>query len=524
MTVEGRGLAASAIAGVRWNYLGGVTASACSLIVGIVLARVLGPRPYGQVIIASTIYGCVQLFVDGGFGQALIQKQRLETIEIRKTFTWQIVVAAKITGVVYLFAPWIARQFHDASAARVVQAMSLMIVIQSMGLVSAALLRRRMRFKAIQSAALVSYLIGYVVVGVPLAFCGAGVWSLVAASLCQCLLHTLFQYSAVRHSVVPCFGLPERCVTRFGGTIVATNLVNWGHGNLDNLAAAQLGPVALGLYGRACNFVYQPMSAVVTGLQSVLMATAAKAQEREGLMRDLTLCAIAVVFGVLGPAYVTFALIPDTAIVGLFGEKWMGILPLALPLALAMPFYGAHCLLGPILCGLGRPEKEFWPQAISCGVAAIAFFAAVRISLAALAWALLGVMLFRFALIAVFAFRFLGIQWRKLLAILAKRMVFALAFGALAWSADQILRAPFHLAAGMRLALLTPFGAAVLGWTIWWAGEVVFGRDAIGFLLSYTHYLPAGYGRQLQIQAHRCTRLISMRVDAATVEPRGVTL
>ena len=110
-------------------------------------------------------------------------------------------------------------------------------------------------------------------------------------------------------------------------------------------------------------------------------------------MRDLTLCVLAIVFGVLGSAYAAFALTSETTIVGLFGDKWAGVLPLMLPLAIAMPFYAAHCLLGPILCGLGRPGLEFWPQAISCGVAAFAYFAAARISLASIAWALLGIML-----------------------------------------------------------------------------------------------------------------------------------
>ena len=70
-------------------------------------------------------------------------------------------------------------------------------------------------------------------------------------------------------------------------------------------------------------------------------------------MRDLTLAVIAVVFGVLGAAYATFAMIPDTTIMGLYGDKWIGAIPLMIPFAIAMPFYGAHCLLGPILCGLG---------------------------------------------------------------------------------------------------------------------------------------------------------------------------
>jgi len=503
MNCESRNIAASAIAGISWNYLGGTASSLSSLAIGIVLARILGPKPYGQAIIASTIYGFINLFVDGGFSQALIQKRTLSAREVRATFTYQVAIGAKTTGIVYLLASWIARQFHDPSATPVIQAMSLIIVVQSLGLVSAALLRRRMQFKIVQYAALASYFSGYLLVGIPLAVIGAGVWSLVGASLCQCALNSLLLYAAVRHSLVPSFGLPDRTSAVFGGTIVANNLVNWGHANLDNLAASQLGPAALGLYGRACNFAYQPANAAMTGLQSVLMTTAARTQKRLRLMRDLTLSSMAIVFGVLGPAYAVLALTPETMIVGLFGDKWTGVIPLMLPLAIAMPIYGIHCLLGPIVCGLGRPALEFWPQAISCGIAAVAFFAAGRYSIETVAWALLGAMLLRFGLTAGFAFRTLQISWARVACVLAKRAGFAAAFGGLAWLADQLLRSPFHLAAGSRLAVLFLFCSTAFGWTVWTAGDLVFGYDALEFLAGYAQYLPACYARQLRLQAHR---------------------
>jgi PST family polysaccharide transporter len=521
-TSKSSGIAASAISGIRWSYFGGIASSLCSLVIGIVLARILGPKPYGQVIIASTIYGFLNLFVDGGFSQALIQKRTLDLLEIRKTFTCQVGMGVLITGVVYLLAPCVARLFRDPSATRVIQAMALMIAVQSAGLVSAALLRRRMQFKAVQSAAIASYLFGFVALGIPLALLGAGVWSLVTACLAQCLFNSIFLYAAVRHSIAPSFGLPDRFTSRFGGTIIANNLVNWGHSNLDNLAAAQLGPIGLGLYGRACNFAYQPANAVVTGLQSVLMSSASKLQDQKRLMRDLTLCIFAIIFGVLGPAYAAFALTPGTTILGLFGEKWIGVIPLILPLAIAMPFYAAHCVLGPILCGLGRPELEFWPQAISCGVAAIAFFSAARFSLAAIAWALLGVMLFRFGMIAAFAFRLLRLSWVKVLQVIARRIAFSVAFGGLAWSFDRTLCVQFHLTAAPRLIALLVFCTVSLGLFIWCAGDLVFGSDAIRFLLNYALHLPVPYVRQLRIQAHRCRQTTIARPEVSQSDPTGV--
>jgi PST family polysaccharide transporter len=492
-------MAASAISGIKWNYFGGISASVCSLVTGIVLARILGPRPYGQVIIASIIYGFINLFVDGGFGQALIQKANIDSVDIRKTFTCQVGVGVCTTGLVYLFAPWIARQFHDPSAVHVIQAMSMMMAIQSTGLVSAALLRREMKFKIIQYSGLASYLFGYVAIGIPLAIHGAGVWSLVLAYLSQCFLNSVLLYAASRHNVIPIFAFPDRSITSFGVTIVANNLVNWGHSNLDNMAVSRLGPVALGLYGRACNFAYQPVGTVVTGLQSVLFSSVARVQERKRLMHDTTLAIIGIVFPLLGAAYGTFALIPATTILGLYGDKWVGVIPLVVPLALAMPFYGIHCLLGPILCGMGRPDLEFWPQAISLVFAAIAYFVAARFSLLSVAWALLSVMLLRLVVIAVLTFRLLGISWANASFLIAKRAGFSAIFSGIVWSADQLLRM-LSMNAGLRLSVLTVFSLFLFSCAAWSAGNIVFGRHAVRFMLTYGAHLPVRFVQQLRLQ------------------------
>jgi lipopolysaccharide exporter len=500
VATQSNGIAAAAVSGIRWNYLGGIITSVCTVAIGIVLARILGPRPFGQVIIASTVYGFLNLFVDGGFSQALIQKPELESEEIRKTFTCQVGIGICTTGLVYLLAPWIARQFRDPSAVHVIRAMSMMIVAQSTGLVSAAMLRRGMRFKRIQYAALSSYLFGYLLIGIPLALRGAGVWSLVLAYLAQCLLNSILLYAAVRHSIVPIFAFPDRSITTFGSTIIGNNLVNWGHSNLDNIAASRLGPAALGLYGRGCNFAYQPVNTVVNALQPVLLSSTAKIQENKRLMHELTLALIAIVFGVLGAAYATFAMIPATTIIGLYGDKWVGVIPLMVPFAIAMPFYGIHCLLGPILCGLGRPELEFWPQAISCAFAAIVYFEAVRFSLASVAWALLIIMLVRFGMIAAFTFRLLDISWTRVSVLLLGRAGFSAIFGIAIWCSDQLLRS-LHLSPGPRLGILAVLSIVLLGWSIWSAGNLVFGQHAIRFMLSYATHLPSGYVRRLHAQA-----------------------
>ena len=511
MTSNGSSVAASAVSGVRWNYVGNVFSIVCSMTIGAVLARILGPGPFGQAIVASTIYGFVNLFVNGGFSQALIQLKDLPLIAVRRTFTTQMGLGLLMTGLVIVLAPFLARQFHTPSAVPVIRAMAWIITFQAFGLVSAALLRREMRFKAVQYSAICGYVVGYVLIGLPMAMKGFGVWSLVAAYLIQALVNSLLMYASVRHTLLLSFHLPDRNITTFGGAVVGSNLVNWGHSNFDNLASSRLGPFSLGLYGRACNLAYQPVTAVATTVQSVLLSASARVQDRPEILRRVVLSMLAIVFGLIGPAYLTLACIPDTVILGLYGTKWVTSVPLMVPMALAMPFWGGMSLLGPVLSGLGKPQLEFWPQAITCAMAAVAFFVASHYSILAIAWALFGISTIRLVAIAGFIFRELSIPWQTAAAIIAKRLAISATFGGVIAVADHLLRRA-SIGTGARLTVDAGLATLLMLLLMWTAAHWMFGRLAVSFLLDYAPHLPSRYVRQLRL---RMPIMVNAAVDVA---------
>jgi O-antigen/teichoic acid export membrane protein len=193
----------------------------------------------------------------------------------------------------------------------------------------------------------------------------------------------------------------------------------------------------------------------------------------------------------------TLALTPDTTIVALYGTKWVGVIPLMIPLALGMPFFGAHALLGPIICGLGRPDLEFWPQAISCGVAGVAYFFFAGFSATSVAWALFGVMVLRFLLISIFLFGLLQIKWRKALDLVLKRLLFSSLFGGAIWSVDWAMRLS-SCSALVRFSAMLVISGALLGTMVWFAGDLVFGSDAVRFLLTYASHLPDALSKQFR--------------------------
>lgn len=512
LTHNSQSIARAAVSGVRWNYLGNLAMVGSSLLIGAILARILGPKPFGRVLIAMTVYGFVNLFTDGGFSLALIQKKDLSSFDIRRVFTFQALIGFGMAAAVALLAPVISGLFHDPGAVSVVRVMSLLIAVQGLGLTSSALLRREMRFKTVQRCNLSGYMVGYLLVGIPLAFLGAGAWSLVAAYMTQGVTAYSLMYLAVRHPLKPSPGLPPRSMSSFGVKVILTNYANWGHMNLDNIAASnRQGLFALGLYGRVYSFALTPCGAIVNSLQSVLLSSTAKAQERTEAVGEMALVAISVILALVGPAYATFALIPGTVITGIYGSKWVQAVPLATPLAIGVLFYACMCMLGPILTGLGRPERELWPQVITSGIAALAFFAAAKFSLPALAWTVCGVNLLRLLAMLVSAFSILPVSWLKVCGTFARGLLFSGSFGGFIWLLDHSLHRAIARPEA-RLAAIFLCSVAALTALLWYQTRWLVGATTIEFLQRYSSALPPWMKTHLQ-SIHGGDKLSSMTGD-----------
>ena len=103
---------ARGIDALRWNSVGTVLSMLLQFAVGIILARELGPEPFGLIAIAWLILGLGNLIAEGGLGTALIQKKEIDLVDIRESFTWQIAVGLFLFMVMTFSADLICEWFR----------------------------------------------------------------------------------------------------------------------------------------------------------------------------------------------------------------------------------------------------------------------------------------------------------------------------------------------------------------------------------------------------------------------------
>jgi PST family polysaccharide transporter len=430
----------SAFVALKWNYLGMVVRAGSGLVIGIVLARLLGPAPFGLVAIATLIISLLNLVADFGFGSAIVQRADVSQADIRFVFSSQVLISAGLGAGCVVLSGQVARLFRTPAAAPIISVLALTFVLQAFGQTAASLLKRRLAFRAIQSLQVASYLAGYFAVGIPMAYLGFGVWSLVVAQLVQVFVNSFGSYMLAPHSIKPLLSLRYRSIIEFGGKVIGTNLVNWSIVNMDNAFIGRaFGAAPLGLYNRSFTLATMPFNTVVQGLQQVLFPAAARLQADRGALRKAYLRSFTALGMIMIPGFLALAAVGRTVILGLYGPKWADAAPMLGPLALAMPFYALMAIGGPILWAVGKVERELHAEAVTAALAVVGFGIAVRWSALVVAWVVLVIYAVRFLLVTRAVIGLLAVRWSELARVLRGPIALGVLAAATAYATKTIL-------------------------------------------------------------------------------------
>lgn len=425
---------------LKWNYLGNAVRGGSQLVIGIVLSRLLGPEAFGTVAIAWLVIGLGMLVADAGFGSAVVQQPSLCDRDIRFAFTVQVFVGAVLSFLVAAGGGLLAQFFGKPDAAPVVRAMGAVFLVQSFGLTGLALLRRRLDYRTAQRITIASYLVGYACIAIPLAYLGAGAWSLVSGQIAQAAVASVASIIAARMPIRPVWRASSNRILAFGGWIIGANASSWALSNLDGLLIGRLlGVVELGVYTRAMTLVTSPVASIAAGMQNVLFSACSRAQANAAGIRRAFLAAHTAITFICLPVFAAIATVPRTVVVGLLGEQWAAAAAVLVPLSLAMPVNAALAMVGPVLTAIGRVRVELTTQAIVMAMMIPTVYSLSRVSLTAVAWGVFGVFILRYAMLMWSLVRALSLRWSDVLVALRWPAACAAVAVTATWSCDRLL-------------------------------------------------------------------------------------
>ena len=93
----------SVFSNILWRFAERVGAQLVQFIVSIILARILSPDAYGTVALIAIFIAILQVFVDSGLGNALIQKKDADRLDFSTVFYTNIAFCIVLYCVLFFF-------------------------------------------------------------------------------------------------------------------------------------------------------------------------------------------------------------------------------------------------------------------------------------------------------------------------------------------------------------------------------------------------------------------------------------
>lgn len=202
-----------------WRLAERCGAQGVTFIVSVILARILDPSVYGTVALVTVFTTILQVFVDSGFGTALIQKKDADDIDFSSVFYFNIVSCAVMYAIMFFCAPLIASFYDKPELVSLVRVQSLILIISGVKNVQQAYVSRNLLFKKFFFATLGGTL-GAAGLGIWMAYSGYGVWAVVAQNLFNHAVDTVILWITVKWRPKKVFSLERlKGLFRFGNEL-----------------------------------------------------------------------------------------------------------------------------------------------------------------------------------------------------------------------------------------------------------------------------------------------------------------
>ena len=433
------------------------------LLVLAILARYVSKTDFGLVTATLVVIGLGRQLAEALVRPALVQRAILTPRDsgTAATLSWLFGIVA--VALLWLCADLIAQLFSEPAIIPIVKVMAMVFLLQSPLFVAEGLIQRDFGFGKLAKAEVLSFLLGYTVVGVALALWGAGVWALVWAYVSQVLVKTIYLVWLRPDSLRLAFDpVSARATLNLAGGFGSSKLLNYAALQGDYaVVAATMNAAAVGVYGRAYQIVGLPVMLLGMALDRVLFPIYARLQHDRKRAAEHYAHSVALSSIVIAPVTMLFVVLAPEIVRFLLGPDWSEtIVPLQI-LAASLLFRMGYKLNDPLTKGLGVVYRRAW----RIGVYAAAVISAAYIGSA---WGLEGVaigvsvaIIINFLLVAHLALDLLNISWRDYTVMHMRGVVLAVCMLPLAWGAASGLR---YLDAGYFSILCAVFALVGASW------------------------------------------------------------
>ena len=375
---------------MAWTFIQNIAVRALGVVFTIILARLLTPEDYGLIGMLSIFIAISDVFIQSGFGQALVQKSDCSDDDFSTAFYFNVTVSVCIYVVLFVCAPSIASFYHEPQLVALTRVLSLNFILGSFNIVQQSRLTKAMNFKPLAQLSLIATSISGVI-GVSMAYAGFGVWSLVAQTLSATMLRVIvFPFFTKWHPNRPFNKKSFKHLWGYGSKILVTGVLEVVIRNLSNIVIGRYYDKGqVGYFSKARNFADVPAMMMSSVLGTVTFPLLSEIQEDKSrhtaVYNKVTLNTIVLTF----PIMILMSLLAEPIVIILFTEKWAPCIPMLQAFLLARMFLPLNMINASVLQSTGATKLYMSLYFITGPISLIAVLVTIPFGALAMAWATL---------------------------------------------------------------------------------------------------------------------------------------
>lgn len=311
-----------------WKLAERTSSQGVSFVVSVVLARILLPEEFGVIAMIQIFILFAQCFIVSGFSSSLIQKKDADDLDFSTIFYCSLVVSLVLYVALFFCSPLIADFYNLPLLEDVTRVYGITLLISAYNSIQQAWVARHMRFKLMFYSTLIGNIISGIA-GIILAYCGFGVWALVAQVIFSLLINTIVLEVLIDWSPKLVFSFKRaRPLMIYGSNILGSSLISTLYFQLRQLLIGKFyNATDLAFYNRGLQLPEVVGSNLDDSLGQVLFPVLSNFSNSPATVKDLTRRAMQVTSYALFFAMSLMLTIAEPLIRVLLTDKWIECVP-----------------------------------------------------------------------------------------------------------------------------------------------------------------------------------------------------
>ena len=345
------------IQGAFWKFAERIAAQLVSLVVSIVLARLLSPTEYGTISLVMVFITIANVFVNSGFGQALIQKKDADSLDFSSVFYFSLGFTGLIYIILFFGAVPISGFYDMPILIPVLRVLAISVPIMGINSVQQAYVARKMQFKLFFYATFVGTVIS-AVVGISLAYSGFGVWALVAQTLTNNVIDTIVLQCTIKWKITREFSFERiKSLLSYGWKLLLQSLILQIYSSLRSLLIGKFYTTEdLSYYTKGNQFPELISSNIDTGINTALFPVMSKAQDSIERVKAMARKTTNFTSYVMSPILIGFMAVAEPFISLLLTDKWLPCVPYLRICCIILLFRAPQTAILQAIKAIGRSD------------------------------------------------------------------------------------------------------------------------------------------------------------------------